>query len=88
MSNKDRITFAEVLEMAVIYGLLMLIVLFFVGVLMEAMLTSMGAMAAYGLVKFEIPIILGGFGFITPIAIALTKYHRTNNIQHTTKEPV
>ena len=58
---------------AVMHGMMMFIVGFFGGLLIEATLNVMGALAAYNIPQFTIPSLCGTFGFLNSIAYEMSR---------------
>jgi len=74
MSEKPEIPrFREQILCAFMFGLLLFVLFFFAGLLIEGALTIMGALALYGVPKWTIPSLLGAFGFLQPICYELAK---------------
>ena len=73
MAEKVKPKFREQISTAFVFGLLLFVVFFFMGLLIEGALNIMGALALYNIPKWTIPSILGAFGFIHPIAYELAK---------------
>jgi len=65
--------FSTRLLTAAVHGIFLFTLLFFAGILIEGALFTMDAMAAYGLVKFEIASLLGALGFFNSIAYELSR---------------
>ena len=71
--KREKPRFATQMLASFVHGLLMLVLLFFVGLLLEAALNSLGALTVYGIPSFAIPITLGAFGFLQAIAYELSR---------------
>jgi hypothetical protein len=65
--------FSTRLLAAAIHGLFLFVLLFFVGILIEGALFTMGAMTTYHITQFEIAAILGALGFTNSIAYELSR---------------
>ncbi|MDI6720738.1 MAG: hypothetical protein QMD46_14175 [Methanomicrobiales archaeon] len=65
--------FREQIITSFVFGLLLFVVFFFMGLLIEGALAIMGALTLYSIPQFTIPAVLGAFGFIQPFAYELAK---------------
>ena len=65
--------FSTRLLSALLGGLMLFILLFFTGLLIEAALKTLGAFTIYGILPWTIPIVMGAFGFTEAMAYELSR---------------
>ena len=65
--------FSTRLLSALLGGLMLFIVLFFTGLLIEAALNALKARAIYGIPQWSIPTVMGAFGFTEAMAYELSR---------------
>ena len=65
--------FSTRLLSALLGGLMLFVLLFFTGLLIEAALNVLGALKLYVVPKWSIPIVMGAFGFTEAMAYELSR---------------